>query len=59
MQGEAAPGEGLGKRRSPFPCKVDKGGVFMPDLELEQAVARAVNEGTVKLVLSAPRRCAA
>lgn len=28
----------------------------MPDLELEQAVARAVNEGTVKLVLSAPTR---
>lgn len=28
----------------------------MPDLELEQAVARAVNEGIVKLVLSAPTR---
>ena len=28
----------------------------MPDLELEKAVSRAVNEGTVKLVLSAPTR---
>ena len=44
------------KGRAFFPARLTKGGISMPDLELEKAVSRAVNEGTVKLVLSAPTR---